>query len=140
MILKMKNTTKLYVDQLLFDYPNIESEINRVIEEIKYPYNEPDCNSYLPGSNLPSSSLENSVIRIVDSRRLSALKNIKRKIAKVIEEADPLEVEFMERYYFAKPRTKTMPGIAIDMNISDRQCYRLRVSVREKVAIECGLH
>lgn len=140
MILKMKNATKLYVDQLLFDYPEIDNEIQRVIDEIESPWHEPDVNSYLPGSNLPSSSLESSVIRILDSRRLSALKNTKRKIEKVVEESDPLEEEFMERYYFAKPRTKTMQGIAIDMNISDRQCYRLRVSVRKRVAIECGLH
>ena len=136
----MRNATKNYIDQLLFDYPNIDEEINRVMEELKYPVKTHDENSHIPGSNLPSSNIENTVIRIVDSKRIRMLKNTKNRISNALDKMDELENEFIKHYYFAQPRIKTVQGIAIDMNVSDRTCYRLRASIRRKVANECNLH
>lgn len=136
----MKSATKQYIDQLLFDYPYIDKEIERVIEEIKYPVRYKDENDYLPGSNLPSLTLENSVIRVVDSKRISLLKNTKRSIEQVLEELNDNEREFIEHYYFAKPRTKTIQGIAMAMGYSPSNIYAMRTVIREKVAQACHIH
>ena len=136
----MKSATKQYIDQLLFDYPYIDKEIERVIEELRYPVRVPDKNDYLPGSNLPSSALENSVIRIVDSKRVSMLKNTKSSIEQVLEELNDNEREFIEHYYFAKPRTKTIQGIAMAMGYSPSNIYAMRTVIREKVAQACHIH
>ena len=136
----MKSATKQYIDQLLFDYPTIDKEIERVIEEIKYPIRYKDENDYLPGSNLPSLTLENSVIRVVDSKRISLLKNTKNSIEQVLEELNDNEREFIEHYYFAKPRTKTIQGIAMAMGYSTSNIYAIRTVIREKVAQACHIH
>ena len=136
----MKSATKQYIDQLLFDYPTIDKEIERVIEEIKYPVRYKDENDYLPGSNLPSLTLENSVIRVVDSKRISLLKNTKNSIEQVLEELNDNEREFIEHYYFAKPRTKTIQGIAMAMGYSPSNIYAMRTVIREKVAQACHIH
>lgn len=135
----MRNATKNYIDQLLIDYPHIEKEIESIKESIRTPYMEHDENSYMPGGNEVSKSLENTVIKISDSKILRQLEYTRKCLKAAIDTFTEDEKEFSKHYYFTYPREKTIQGIAIEMNYSKSKLYEIRTSIRKIVARECRI-
>src|SRR5690606_14215949 len=74
--------------------------------------------------NTVSAPTERYAIRLVDDKRLARLQEIIESVEGVYERSSREHQRFIEMNYWARPRSKTIEGIAEELNISVRTVYR----------------
>ena len=136
----MKAGTFKYIEQLLREYPDMGNYIAKREEELIYP-DELALDQNIGGGRSPfiSRPTERMAITIIEDKRLRELARCKQAIDKLIEEVDPITVGVIQMFYFARPRLKTWEGIAMDSELSERQCRRFRDRFFKLLAEELGL-
>lgn len=130
--MKLDKATYKYIEAEIKHYHQTLNEYQIRRQEILHDRNGAD----LVGgqSNLPSSSTERYAIRLIDDRRIARLRTTVDAIETVIESCNDEQSDFLNLYFFTRPQTKTIDGIANELNISRRTLFRMRDEIVYSVA------
>lgn len=130
--MKLDKSTYKYIESEIKHYYKTLEEYQDRRQELLYDRNGPD---QVGGqSNLPSSTTERYALRLMDDRRITRLRTTVDAIETVIDSCNGDQKRFMNLYFFKRPQTKTMDGIAEELNISRRTLFRMRDEVVYTVA------
>ena len=129
---KLDRTTYKYIESEIRHYKQTMNEYKVRRQEILYDRNGAEA---VGGrSNLPSSPTERYALRLVEDRRISRLRTTVDAIETVLESMNDDQQKFVDMYFFAKPQTKTIDGIAYEMGVSRRTLFRIRDEIVYSVA------
>ncbi|MBY8908196.1 transcriptional regulator [Salinicoccus roseus] len=128
-----------YLEDELFSYPGMEKHIRSIREEIINPWKEQDTNIGGGRSNSNVSTVEIKATRLVNDKRLRRMQEVKQAIETIYNEADHNQRKMLDVYYFTRPRTLTIDGVAQKMNVSRRTIFRVRKSILSRLADELGI-
>lgn len=129
---KLDRTTYKYIESEIRHYKQTLKEYKDRRQEILYDRNGAEAVG--GSSNLPSSTTERYAIRLIDDRRISRLRMTVDAIESMLESCNEEQKRFVDLYFFARPQTKTIDGIACEMNVSRRTLFRIRDEVVYSVA------
>lgn len=136
----MRQSTFKAIESILLEYPDYDRYIAERRQKIFYPEN------FIRDENIGgsrgghiSNPTEQVAMTIAMDRELQLLKYQRDAVERAVNKTDPLTNQVIREYYFARPRTKTWEGIALDMNMSASNCRKLRNVFFERVADEIGL-
>lgn len=135
----LRESTKRYLESELHNYNFIDKDIQRVREEVLNPWSPTDTN--IGGEHVQNNAsvTEIRAIRAVNDRRLSQLARMKSAIEVVYENSSRDTQKLMELYYFKKPRTLNLTGVAQEICVSKSTAYELRREILTKLADELGI-
>ncbi|MCE5049705.1 transcriptional regulator [Staphylococcus haemolyticus] len=135
----LRRSTQIYLESELSNYKYIDKDIARVREEVLNPWHPTDTN--IGGEHVHSniSVTEIKATRVVNDRRLSQLARMKSAIEVVYHSSTPEVQKLMELYYFKKPRTLNLTGVAQEICISKSTAYDLRKDLLTRLADELGI-
>ena len=77
-------------------------------------------------------------VTLADNKLLDTMQEIVNAVDTVYYGSNNTVRKFMDEFYFARPRTLTIDGVADKMYISRRTLYRIRHRLVQKLAIELG--
>ncbi|ELJ9288521.1 transcriptional regulator [Staphylococcus pseudintermedius] len=137
--MSLRKSTVNYLESELRNYPYIDKDINRVREEVLHPWSPVDENIGGGRSNKNVSVTEMSVTRVVNDRRLAQLTRLKASIEVVYNTTTNEGRKLMDLYYFTKPRTLNLTGVANELHISKTIAYDLRKGILSMLADELGI-
>lgn len=126
------------VEQLLEDYPKLDSEIKKRRLALLYPVREHDENIGGSKSQSNTSLAENFVVTLDQDRRLARLEEQKFIIEEVLKKLHEDDYSVIKLYYFEKPRTLTWDGIAMATRNSRSRCFEVRKTVVEEIGRKLG--
>ena len=126
------------VEQLLEDYPKLDSEIKKRRLALLYPVREQDENIGGSKSQSNTSLAETFVVTLDQDRRLTKLEEQKIIIEEVLNKLHEDDCNVIKLYYFEKPRTLTWDGIAMATRNSRSRCFEVRKSVVEEIGRKLG--
>lgn len=126
------------VEQILEDYPKLDSEIKKRRLALLYPVREHDENVGGSKSQSNTSLAENFVVTLDQDKRLSKLEEQKYITESVLSKLHENDYNVIKLYYFEKPRTLTWDGIAIATNNSRSRCFEVRKNVVEEIGRKLG--
>ena len=126
------------VEQLLEDYPKLDSEIKKRRLALLYPVREHDENIGGSKSQSNTSLAESFVVTLDQDRRLTRLEEQKFIIEEVLNRLHEDDYSVIRLYYFEKPRTLTWDGIAMATRNSRSRCFEVRKSVVEDIGRKLG--
>ena len=126
------------VEQLLEDYPKLDSEIKKRRLALLYPVREHDENIGGSKSQSNTSLAETFVVTLDQDRRLARLEEQKFIIEEVLKELHEDDYNVIKLYYFEKPRTLTWDGIAMATRNSRSRCFEVRKNVVEEIGRKLG--
>lgn len=130
--MKLDKSTYKYIESEIKHYYKTLEEYRNRRQELLHDRNGPD---QVGGqSNLPSSTTERYALRLMDDRRITRLRTTVDAIETVIDSCNCEQKRFINLYFFKRPQTKTMDGIAEELNISRRTLFRMRDEVVYTVA------
>ncbi|PNY85058.1 transcriptional regulator [Staphylococcus agnetis] len=135
----LRKSTVIYLEGELRQYPNIDKDINRVREEVLNPWQPTDENIGGGRSSENVSVTEIKATRVVNDRRLAQLTRVKVAIEIVYNSTTDEGRKLMDLYYFTKPRTLNLTGVADSIHISKSTAYNLRKGILNMLADELGL-
>lgn len=135
----LRKSTINYLESELRNYPYIDKDINRVREEVLNPYIPVDENIGGGRSDNNTSVTELKATRLVNDRRLSQLTRLKASIDIVYNTTSEEGRKLMDLYYFTKPRTLNLTGVANELHISKTIAYELRKGILKSLADELGM-
>lgn len=135
----LRKSTINYLESELRNYPYIDRDINRVREEVLNPYIPVDENIGGGRSDNNTSVTEIKATRLVNDRRLSQLTRLKASIDIVYNTTSEEGRNLMDLYYFTKPRTLNLTGVANELHISKTIAYELRKGILKSLADELGM-
>ncbi|WP_317954924.1 MULTISPECIES: transcriptional regulator [unclassified Staphylococcus] len=135
----LRRSTQIYLESELSNYKYIDKDIARVREEVLNPWHPTDTN--IGGEHVHSniSVTEIKATRVVNDRRLSQLARMKSAIEEVYHSSTPEVQKLMELYYFKKPRTLNLTGVAQEICVSKSTAYDLRKDLLTRLADELGI-
>ncbi|MDN7234164.1 transcriptional regulator [Staphylococcus haemolyticus] len=135
----LRRSTQIYLESELSNYKYIDKDIARVREEVLNPWQPTDTN--VGGEHVHSniSVTEIKATRVVNDRRLSQLARMKSAIEVVYHSSTPEVQKLMELYYFKKPRTLNLTGVAQEICVSKSTAYDLRKDLLTRLADELGI-
>lgn len=128
-----------YLEQELLAYSRIYEAVEKIRQDIMSPYQEFEQVQGIQKSG-NSSVVENTVIHLTSDKRLMRLQEIKDAIDYVYDNSNYVTQEFMELYYFKKPRRFTVQGVSQNMNVGESTAYRIRREIIGKFANELGIY
>lgn len=137
--MSLRKSTINYLESELRNYPYLEQDIARVREEVLHPWSPPDENVGGGGSTENVSVTEIRATRVVNDRRLAQLTRVKLAIEIVYNHTTHEGRKLMELYYFTKPRTLNLTGVANVLHISKTVAYDLRKGILSMLADELGI-
>ncbi|MBT2813341.1 transcriptional regulator [Staphylococcus coagulans] len=137
--MSLRKSTVNYLESELRNYPYIDKDINRVREEVLHPWSPVDENIGGGRSSKNVSVTEMSVTRVVNDRRLAQLTRLKASIEVVYNTTTNEGRKLMDLYYFTKPRTLNLTGVANELHISKTIAYDLRKGILSMLADELGI-
>lgn len=135
----MRRSTMKYLEDELFSYPGMEKHIKSIREEIINPWKEQDTNIGGGRANSNVSTVEIKATRLVNDKRLKRMQEVKQAIETIYNEGDQNQRKMLDVYYFTRPRTLTIDGVAQKMNVSRRTIFRVRKSILSRLADELGI-
>ncbi|MCY1587594.1 transcriptional regulator [Staphylococcus pettenkoferi] len=135
----LRKSTQRYLESELSNYRHIDKDIQRVREEVLNPWQPTDTN--IGGDRVHSnvSVTEIKATRVVNDRRLSQLARMKSAIDIVYRTSSKESQQLMDIYYFKKPRTLNLTGVAQEICVSKSTAYELRREILTKLADELGI-
>lgn len=128
-----------YLEQELFAYSRMYELVEKIRQDITNPYKDFEQSQEVRSSG-NSSVVENTVIRLINDKRLMRLQEIKEAVDYVYDNSNYVTREFMELYYFTAPRKYNVQGVSHNMNISEATAYRIRRDVIGRFANELGIY
>jgi len=126
------------VEQLLEDYPKLDSEIKKRRLALLYPVREHDENVGGSKSQSNTSLAETFVVTLDQDKRLARLEEQKFIIEEVLKKLHEDDYNVIKLYYFEKPRTLTWDGIAMATRNSRSRCFEVRKNVVEEIGRKLG--
>ncbi|KIX91463.1 transcriptional regulator [Staphylococcus microti] len=135
----LRKSTINYLESELRNYPYMDRDINRVREEVLHPWSPTDENIGGGKSTETISVTEIKATRVVNDRRLAQLTRLKVAIEAVYNETTDEGRKLMDLYYFTKPRTLNLTGVANELYISKTIAYDLRKGILSSLADQLGL-
>lgn len=115
-------------------YKETKREYERRRLELLTDRHEPDDAQSSSKPNTISNPTERYAIRLIADRRLAKLQIVIEAVEDVYEAASEDHKRFIEMNYWKKPKEKTIDGIAIELNTSVRNLYRIRNEIVYSVA------
>lgn len=135
----MRHSTKKYLEDELFNYRQMSQYITDLRQEIMDPHKEEDENIGGGRSNSNVSTVEIKATRLVNDKRLKRVQEVKQAIETVYNESGDIQKQFLDIYYFTKPRRFTIPGVAEQLNVSESTVHRMKKSILKALADEIGI-
>lgn len=135
----MRRSTMKYLEDELFSYPGMDKHIRSIREEIINPWKEQDTNIGGGRANNNVSTVEVKATRLVNDKRLKRMQEVKQAIETIYVEADHNQRKMLDVYYFTRPRTLTIDGVAQKMNVSRRTVFNIRKKLLKQLADELGI-
>ncbi|WP_018659894.1 DUF722 domain-containing protein [Allofustis seminis] len=135
----MKEATKRFIEQLLKDYPLLDTEIKKRRAELLYPTKKEDENIGGGRSNLPNNPIEKIVLTLDQDMRLNALERQRKIIENVLSKLSAVEYQVIEARYFKK-FGDSWEKISMATNYSRRNCFYVRDKVLKEIAEKLGLY
>ncbi|MCG1213942.1 transcriptional regulator [Staphylococcus epidermidis] len=135
----LRRSTQIYLESELSNYKYIDKDIARVREEVLNPWQPTDTN--IGGEHVHSniSVTEIKATRVVNDRRLSQLARMKSAIDIVYQTSSKESQKLMDIYYFKKPRTLNLTGVAQEICVSKSNAYEMRKDILTRLADELGI-
>lgn len=109
-----------------YNYHNTIKEIAKLREEIMNPTKELDENTGGGKSNIPGKPTERIATRLVTHKQLLYLQEVVEAIEKVYNACPSNYKELIRLRYWNKNNPLTWEGIALRLNVSERQARRWR--------------
>ncbi|HCZ8035951.1 TPA: transcriptional regulator [Staphylococcus aureus] len=137
--MSLRKSTQRYLESELSNYNYFDKDIARVRDEVLNTWSQQDTN--IGGDRVQSnvSVTEIKAIRVVNDRRLSQLARMKSAIEVVYNHSTVETQKLMELYYFKKPRTLNLTGVAQEINVSKSTAYDMRKDILVRLADELGI-
>lgn len=132
--LKMRRDTYRYIESEIRMFNETKKEYERRRAELLTDKNEPDDAQSSSKPNVISNPTERYAVRLVSDRRLAKLLVVISAVEDVYGASSDVHKRFIEMNYWQKPREKTIEGIAVELNMSVRNLYRLRNEIVYSVA------
>lgn len=134
--LRKKKRTFGHVEEEIFDLHETKKRISQIREEILNPHKEYE---FVGGkSNLPGDPTSSKVIDLDENKNLRYMQEIVREIEYVYEHSSKQMQRFMDLFYWTKPQTMTIEGVAQKIFVSRSSAYRMRSHVVYQVAVRMG--
>lgn len=134
----MERGTFKHIEQILRDYPNLESYIHQRRQELLYPHRQIDDNigggKQVGGDN----PVENMYITIADDKQIASLERNRKVIGRCLESCDEDTHIIINEMYFKRHPTLTMRGIAESIHSSRTVVSRKRTEFFEEIRKELG--
>lgn len=127
--IKTKKLTFKQVESEWYDYHNTLKEVSRLREAIMNPFDdEPDTNTGGGANSVrnPGDPTGKIVTRLTCSKQLSFLNEIVDAIDKVYNALPDNYKKLVRLRYWSKSEKYTWEGIALRLNVSERQARRWR--------------
>jgi len=137
--MKLRHSTKKYLESELFDYKDMNKHLNQLREEIANPWQPQDENIGGGRSNRNVSVTERTATLLVTDKRLLQMQRMSNAIEKVYNDGTDLQKEFMDIYYFQKNRKLTIEGIAQELNYSRSTILDNKRIILCRLADELGI-
>ena len=134
---RVRKKTFGHIEQELYFYHDTKKEIANIRDEILHGSKGTD-NPEGGKSNLPGAPTESKAIRLMSNKALLNMQEVIEAIDEVYKTSYRGEQKFIEAFYWTKPQTLTIEGIAQHLFISKRTLYRLRHRVVHRLAMELG--
>lgn len=134
---RLRKRTFGHIEQELFFYNETKKEIALIRDEV---LNGTHVNDN-PGSSRSSQTSDkvgNAGARLADNKLLCNMQEVVEAIDKVYYSGGNDLRKFMDVFYFARPRTLTLDGVAEHVHMSRRTIYRIRHRVVQRLAYELG--
>lgn len=134
---RVRKKTFGHIEQELYFYHETKSRISDIRNEILFSSKGTD-NPEGGKSNLPGKPTESKAIRLDSNKTLRNMQEVVEAIEEIYRTSYRGEQKFIEAFYWTKPQTLTIEGIAQHLFISKRTLYRLRHRVVHRLAVELG--
>lgn len=135
----LRKSTERYLESELNNYNYFDKDIARVRDEVLNPWTPQDTNVGGESVRNNVSVTEIKAVRIVNDRRLSQLARMKSAIDTVYIHSTEDAKKLMTLYYFKKPRTLNLTGVAQEINVSKSTAYDMRKDILTRLADELGI-
>ena len=135
----MERGTFKHIEQILRDYPYLDTYIANREQELMYPFSE-DRDENIGGgrSNVPSKPVERMAITIADDRRLISLERNRQIVDDCLDNTDEDTKSIIYELYFKKHRELTISGVAQQLHLNDSTVSRKRTAFFEAIRDELG--
>lgn len=136
----LKRGTFKHIEDILRDYPRIDSYLKQREEELLYPTKEQDDNIGGGKSSEIGKPTEQKGITLAEDMRLRELRKQKDAIERTLNKADFLTCRVIESYYMCK-QPKTWESVSFEVSsgqISSRTLRRMRTEFFKNLAVELG--
>ncbi|EGQ1646409.1 transcriptional regulator [Staphylococcus pseudintermedius] len=135
----LRKSTINYLESELRGYPYLEKDIARVREEILHPWSPKDENVGGGRADTVMCVTEVRATSVINDRRLAQLTRVKLAIEIAYNHTTDEGRKLMDLYYFTKPRTLNLTGVANALHISKTVAYDLRKGILSMLADELGI-
>lgn len=136
----MKKQLNGLVDKMLFDYPHIDTYVDKRREELQFPYTETDENVGGSKSTKVSKPIENFIITIDEDKVLKGLVNQKNAIYNACQNLRVDHYKIIERYYFYnQARFKTLNALIEEFNVPSATFYRALAAFKHDIISNLSL-
>lgn len=132
----LNRNTKKYIEHEITDYQRTKREYERLKDEILYGQSSDDENIGGGKGNLPTSQVENRVIKRMQSKQIQRLERVISAIESVYMSLDSYKQDFWRMCFWE--RKYTISGLASKFNISRRTAFRWKNQIVILVAKELG--
>ena len=125
-----------YIESEIVNYKKTKLEYQRLENEILYGQNNIDENIGGGKSNIPISTVENRVIKRIESKQLQRLESVINAIEGVYMSLDSEKQEFLRLCFWE--RRFSMNGLANKLCISRATAFRWKYEIIDSIAVELG--
>lgn len=133
---RVRKKTFQHIEQELFFYDETKKDIEMIRNEILHGTRQVD-NPDGGKSNLPGDPTGSKAVQL-SSDELGGMERVIEAIEKVYQLSDKRTQEFIKLFYFAKPRTLTIEGVAQKLYVSRRNVFYIRHNIVRRLAVELG--
>lgn len=138
----MRKSTFHKIEDILRDYPRLDSYIKQREEELRYPMQVTDDNVGGGRSNYPDhEQVARTLITIDEDRRLNAFKRQKQVVDHCLEDAEENTKIIIRQLYFERHPEYTLRGLVMNhvVKVSRNRAYELRNEFIKECAEMLGI-
>lgn len=136
-IQRVRKKTFGHIEQELFFYHDTKKQIATIRDQIIHGRGVVD-NPEGGKSNLPGDPTASKAMRLEGNKLLNNMQEIVDAIETLYQSSSGQQKRFIEAFYWKKPQTLTLEGIAQNLFMSRRTIYRVRHRIVYKIATELG--
>lgn len=133
----LRKRTFQHIEQEIFDYKQTMQSITDREEDAIFGRAEVTNPEGSRGS-LPGRPTESKALELDKDKVLQEMRDIADAIDTIFSQCDKRHQDFIRLFYWTKPQTLTVDGIAMRLYISRREVFNFRHRICEWVARELG--